>query len=206
MKMEILLATKNKNKVHELSTFLGSLTLRIRSLEDFPDIQDVREDGNTFEENAIKKAVHYAKHTGLFTLADDSGLVVDALGGAPGVRSARYAGENATDFENNMKLLEEMKNIEYERRTAAFVCCIAIADKKVLVRTVTGRCDGRILIEPRGRKGFGYDPLFLKLEYNKTFAELPLELKNRISHRAAALEKASLAIEGYLMSTDDKGS
>ncbi len=198
--MEFLLATRNKNKIREIVECLKSLTIVVRSLQDFPDAPDVKEDGSTFEENAVKKAVERAKYTGLLTLADDSGLVVDALGGAPGVRSSRYAGENATDFQNNTKLLEAMKDVVYTDRRAAFVCCMALADTNGLIRTVTGRCDGEILTAPRGRRGFGYDPLFVKLEYNKTFAELPLELKNRISHRAMALEKALLAIEAYLFS------
>ena len=197
--MEVLIATRNKNKVREIVGLLKQLTLTILSLDDFPDIPVVEEDGDTFEANAVKKATEYAKHTGLFTLADDSGLLVDALGGAPGVRSARYAGENATDFENNAKLLEELKNVDEGGRTATFICCIALADKKGLIRTVTGKCDGEILTMPQGRGGFGYDPLFKKLDYSKTFAKLPLELKNRISHRGMALEKALLAIERYLL-------
>lgn len=198
--MELLLATRNKNKIIEMSAFLKRLGLKIRSLEDFPDAPNIVEDGKTFEENAAKKALACAKHTGLLTLADDSGLIVDALNGAPGVNSHRYAGANATDFENNMKLLDQMKNVDESRRTAKFICCIALADKKGLIRTVTGKCDGVILTEPRGREGFGYDPLFMKTDYKMTFAELSLEIKNRISHRAMALEKASLAIETYLLS------
>lgn len=197
--MELLLATRNKNKIIEMTAFLKKLGLKIRSLEDFPDVPDVVEDGKTFEENAAKKAVACAKHTGMLTLADDSGLMVDALRGAPGVKSHRYAGPNATDFENNMKLLDEMKNVAFNDRTAQFICCIAIANSNGLIRTVTGKCEGIILTEPRGREGFGYDPLFMKSDYKKTFAELSLEIKNRISHRAAALEKAVLAIESYLL-------
>lgn len=197
--MELLLATRNKNKIIEMSASLKKLGLKIRSLEDFPDVPEVVEDGKTFEENAVKKAVACAKHTGLLTLADDSGLMVDALQGAPGVKSHRYAGPNATDFENNTKLLDELKNVAFNDRTAQFVCCIAIANNNGLIRTVTGKCEGIILTEPRGREGFGYDPLFMKSDYQKTFAELPLEIKNRISHRAMALEKAVLAIESYLL-------
>jgi XTP/dITP diphosphohydrolase len=204
--MEFLLATRNKNKVHEIIEYLKSLTLVVRSLQDFPDAPQVREDGSTFEQNAVKKAVECASYTGLLTLADDSGLAVDALDGAPGVRSARYAGENATDFRNNMKLLEEMKDVGSGGRTATFICCMALADRNGLIRTVTGKCEGEILTAPRGQGGFGYDPLFVKHDYNRTFAELPLELKNRVSHRAMALEKAYLAIEGYLMSLREEKS
>jgi XTP/dITP diphosphohydrolase len=198
--MELLLATRNKNKIIEMTAFLKGLKLRIRSLEDFRDAPNVVEDGKTFEENAAKKALAYAKHTGLLTLADDSGLMVDALRGAPGVNSHRYAGPNATDFENNMKLLDELKDIDDSHRTAKFVCCIALAYENRLIRTVTGKCDGVIITEPRGREGFGYDPLFMKTDYKMTFAEMSLEIKNRISHRAMALEKAMLAIESYLLS------
>ena len=197
--MELLLATRNKNKIIEMSAFLKRLGLKIRTLEDFPDAPDVVEDGKSFEENAVKKALACAKYTGLLTLADDSGLMVDALSGAPGVNSHRFAGPKATDFENNMKLLDQMKNLDASRRTAKFVCCIAVANKDRIIRTVTGKCDGIILTEPRGREGFGYDPLFMKADYKKTFAELSLEIKNRISHRAMALEKASLAIESHLL-------
>jgi XTP/dITP diphosphohydrolase len=179
---------------------LKRLKLRIRTLDDFLDMPDVVEDGKTFEDNAVKKALACAKHTGLLTLADDSGLMVDALRGAPGVNSHRYAGPNATDFENNMKLLDELKNVEDSQRTARFICCIAIAVNNRIIRSVTGKCDGVILNEPRGREGFGYDPLFMKTDYKMTFAEMSLEIKNRISHRAMALEKASLAIETYLLS------
>jgi len=202
--MDLLLATRNRNKVHEFSHMLESLTLAIRTLDDFPDAPEVIEDGGTFEANAVKKAVTLAKHTGLLTLADDSGLMVDALGGEPGVRSSRYAGENPTDFENNTKLLEQMKNVEDDRRHATFVCCIALADKNGVIRTVTGRCEGQILEDARGREGFGYDPLFAKGGYNLSFAEMSLEIKNRVSHRAMALEKALLALESYLMSDGGK--
>ncbi len=197
--MELLLATRNKNKVNEIRLFFNSLDLTMLSLDDFPEAPAVVEDGETFEENAVKKAVELAGYTGVLTLADDSGLVVDALVGEPGVMSSRYAGEDATDHQNNQKLLDEMKNVPGDRRSATFVCCIAVADKNGLIRAVEGKCNGLILTELRGREGFGYDPLFVKHDYNKSFAELPMELKNRISHRASALDKAQLVIESHLL-------
>jgi len=197
--MDIVIATRNRNKAKELKKCLADLNFTVLSLSDFPDVPPVEEDGATFEENAVKKAATVAKATGLLTLADDSGLVVDSLDGRPGVYSARYSGQNATDRENNEKLLHELEGAVNEQRQARFVCCAALADKKGLINVAKGTCEGQIGHECRGNFGFGYDPLFIKDGYNKTFAELPLETKNRISHRALALQKAKFAIERYLL-------
>lgn len=202
--MELFVATRNRNKVRELQALLGDTRLTPCSYRDFRDLPEVVEDGRTFEENATKKAVTLAKHTGLLTIADDSGLEVDALDGRPGVMSARYAGPNATDKENNEKLLAELRNVPEARRTARFRCAIALADPAGLIAAVEGVCEGRIAAEEHGTEGFGYDPLFIKDSSVKTFAELPLEVKNRVSHRALALEKALLVIENYLLTRDGK--
>ena len=163
-------------------------SMNIFTLNDFPECPDVKEDGNTFEENAIKKAVHALKCTGMTAIADDSGLEVDALNGAPGVFSARYAGEVADDRANLEKLLKEMKHIPYEKRSARFVCCIALASRGDM-QTFFGYVKGRIGTEPRGKKGFGYDPVFYPEGYDITFAEMSEEKKNAISHRYKAIKE-----------------
>jgi XTP/dITP diphosphohydrolase len=202
--MELLVATRNRGKVLELGALLKGTTVRLCSYRDFRDLPEVEEDGATFAENATKKAVTLAAHTGLLTIADDSGLEVDALGGRPGVMSARYAGPDATDKENNEKLLAELRGVPEGRRAARFRCAIAIANPEGLIAVVEGVCEGRIAPEERGTEGFGYDPLFMKADLVKTFAELSLELKNRVSHRALALEKALLVIEDYLLTRDSQ--
>ncbi|MBN1916765.1 MAG: XTP/dITP diphosphatase [Verrucomicrobia bacterium] len=204
--MELFVATRNRNKVRELQALLEDTKLTLCSFRDFRDLPEVEEDGRTFEENATKKAVALAKYTGLLTIADDSGLEVDALDGQPGVMSARYAGPDATDKENNEKLLAQLRNVPEGRRAARFRCAIALATPAGLIAVVEGVCEGRIALEERGTEGFGYDPLFVKDDSVKTFAELPLEVKNRVSHRALALEKALLVIENYLLTRDGKGT
>jgi XTP/dITP diphosphohydrolase len=159
-------------------------------LDELGQLPEIIEDGLTFEENALKKARIVALATGCLTLADDSGLVVEALDGAPGVRSARFAGEQAGDDENNSKLLTLMQNLPPEQRTAAFCCAMVLYRPDGWLRTFHGRLSGRITEEPHGTEGFGYDPLFLVPEYSKTLAELPLDCKNRISHRGQALRQA----------------
>ncbi len=196
--VEILLASQNKEKLRELIACLQGLDAIILTLDDVEGSPEVEEDGETFEENAIKKAMEIARATGTLTVADDSGLVVDALGGAPGVRSSRYAGENATDKENNEKLLREMADVPEELRGARFVCAAAVADCNGLIGVVEGSCEGSIAFEEKGQQGFGYDPLFVKTDYNKTFAELGPDIKNRVSHRFRAMQKAAILIEGYL--------
>jgi XTP/dITP diphosphohydrolase len=164
--------------------------VEVLSLVDFPDAPDVVEDRETYQDNALKKASEIAEFTGQRTLADDSGLEVDALDGAPGVYSARYAGENASDADRIHKLLEALKETPDSQRTARFVCAVAIAAPNGESQTVVGVCEGRIIHVPRGTHGFGYDPVFIPDGYEQTFAELGDAVKNRISHRARALNGA----------------
>ncbi|BEH10210.1 MULTISPECIES: XTP/dITP diphosphatase [Geobacter] len=183
----LVVATRNKGKLREIAAILDGLPFTLLSLDDFPGFPEVEEDGETFEENALKKASAAANVTGLPALADDSGLVVDALGGRPGVYSARYSGETASDEANNAKLLRELASVPYEERTAAFRCAIALCSPEGKRYTFSGELQGVILDSPRGTEGFGYDPLFFVSEKGATMAELPLEVKNVISHRGRAL-------------------
>ncbi len=196
--IKILLASRNREKLKELVACLPGVNATIVTLDDVADAPEVKEEGETFEKNATDKAVEVARATGLLTVADDSGLVVDALGGAPGVRSSRYAGENATDKENNEKLLREMASSPEGLRGARFVCTVAVADPDGVIGVVEGSCDGTIALEERGQHGFGYDPLFVKTGYSKTFAELGPDIKNRVSHRFLAMQKAAILVEKYL--------
>ena len=186
---EVVLATRNPGKLRELKAILDPFGWKILSLQDFSDIPAVVEDGATFADNAVKKAGEVARQTGRLVIADDSGLVVEALQGRPGVFSSRYAGENATDEERCQKLLAELSSVWEEKRQAVFICAIAVATPQGKTETVEGECRGRIAPAPRGKQGFGYDPIFFVPELGKTMAELPPEVKNRISHRARALEK-----------------
>ncbi len=190
--MKLVLATRNQGKVREIGDILRDQSgIELLSLRNYPDALDVVEDGKTYEENAIKKASALAEYTGHLTIADDSGLEVDALDGAPGVHSARYAGENASDQDRIAKLLDALQDIPDDRRSGRFICAVAIAEPFAKVQVVRGVCEGRIIHGPRGTSGFGYDPIFVPLDYAETFAELGDEIKNQISHRAKALEKAS---------------
>ena len=203
MNPTIVIGTRNTGKVREMQylfkRFLPHLTeISIVGLNVFPPLPPVAEDGATFHENARTKALLFAAHTGLLTIADDSGLEVDALGGAPGVRSARYAGEQASDEDNNRKLLEALKRVPADQRSARFFCALAIAAPGDLLAIVEGTCSGAIAFEPCGGSGFGYDPLFIRTDLGKTFAELPAQVKNRISHRARAFEKAAVIVERHL--------
>jgi len=195
--MDIVLATKNRNKIGEIKKILRAMDTdyRIYTFDDFPAYQDVEEDGDTFEANAVKKALHVSAHAGMPAIADDSGLEVDALNGAPGVLSARYAGESANDSANLEKLLSEMKDIPFEKRSARFVCCIALAFSGG-VKTFSGYVRGRIGIEPKGKKGFGYDPVFYPDGFDRTFAEMSDEEKNTISHRGIALKELQQYFKG----------
>ncbi len=184
---ELLVATGNKGKFHEMELLLKGTGTRLFSLKDFPGVPTVNEDGADFAENAIKKAKSAAEWAGKPTIADDSGLVVDALDGRPGVLSARFGGERATDAENNAKLLREMKDVPNEQRTASFRCVIAFCIPDGYCCTFDGELRGILLNVPRGTGGFGYDPLFMVPEYGKTLAELSMGIKNRISHRGKAL-------------------
>jgi len=185
--MKLLIATLNRGKLREIGAMLAGSRIELKSLADFPGIAEAVEDGETFEANARRKALHYAGITKLLTLADDSGLEVDALNGAPGVFSARYAGEHTDDAANNAKLLRELQGVPPERRTARFRCVMALAVPDRILATSSGEVEGRILDAPRGANGFGYDPLFFISEFSKTAAELPAETKNKISHRGRAL-------------------
>ncbi len=188
---ELLVATNNAGKVRELSQLLSDAPLRLRLLSEFDGVTEAEETGTTFTENAVLKALHYSSHAGLLTLSDDSGLAVDALGGAPGVYSARYAGSDATYAERMSKLLAEIDAAGGANRRARFVCVIAVADPSdKTVETFEGVCEGRIAHAARGAGGFGYDPLFIPEGYDKTFGELPEEVKHSLSHRARALAQA----------------
>lgn len=194
--MEILLASHNLHKLREFRDMFKSLShIELISLHQFNDYTLPEETGETFQENAILKAEHAAKHLGKWVLADDSGLVVPALRGEPGVKSKRYAGLNTTDLENRQKLLRAMEHLNDEQRTAYFVCCLAIASPTSLKKCVEGICEGHIIREAKGRHGFGYDPVFVKNDYDKTFAELDDSVKNRVSHRRKALERLLTILE-----------
>lgn len=186
---ELVLATRNPDKGRELEALLKDLDIRIRTLAEFPDAPEVVEDGETCEANAVKKAVMIAQYTKLPAVADDTGLMVQALGGRPGVHAARYAGEGATYESNCAKLLQELSGVPRERRGARFVTVAAIADPEGKVEVVQGILDGLITDRPAGMKGFGYDPVFLVPELGKTLAQLTPEEKNCISHRALAFAK-----------------
>jgi XTP/dITP diphosphohydrolase len=192
---EILVATTNPGKVRELRGMLGT-DIEWKTLADFPGLGDVEEDGATFEENARKKATEYAKATGLWTLADDSGLVVDALDGAPGVKSARFSGpfpagadRKTIDRQNIAKLLRLLEGVPKERRTARFVCCLCLTEPGRVRVEVRGTVEGVIIDKPLGDNGFGYDPVFFVPSLGKTVAQLPDEHKNAISHRGNAIRK-----------------
>ena len=185
----IVLATRNAGKMKELQQLLQGFPVEIKNLNDFGPIPEVKEDGATFDDNAYKKAAFTAKVLGLPAIADDSGLVVEALYGAPGVKSARYAGDKATDQENIEKLLGEMAG--KSNRRAAFECVISIAAPSGPALTYEGRCEGEITTEPHGDMGFGYDPVFYYPPYGKTFAEISSEEKNRVSHRGKALQEVA---------------
>ncbi len=186
---ELVLATRNRHKVIELVALLGDLGITIRTLDEFPDVPDVVEDGDTCEANAVKKARTIAEFTGLPAVADDTGLEVDALGGQPGVYAARYAGENATYEDNCRKLLRELTGVPLEKRTACFLTVAAISLPSDGIRVAQGTLEGVIAEEARGTLGFGYDPVFLIPELGKTLAQLSADQKNTISHRAKAFAK-----------------
>jgi XTP/dITP diphosphohydrolase len=198
--MDIILASRNRKKIGELKSIIEACgfsgkdaAVTIHTPDDFPHCEEVEEDGATFEANAIKKAASIFRCSGMTAVADDSGLEVDALDGAPGVFSARYAGEGAGDWANLEKLLRELNGVPDEKRGARFVCCIALATKDG-VKTFTGYVEGRIGTVPRGTKGFGYDPVFFPEGHDRTFAEMSDEEKSSMSHRGRALRE----LQGYL--------
>ena len=190
MLKSLLLGTRNPGKIHEIKLIIGDLGLELRSLQEFENVEVPEEDADTYAGNALLKAQFYARATGMAALADDSGLEVEALGGAPGVLSARYAGEHATDADRRNLLLSSLAQTGSENRRARFVCAITIARPDGAILNVSeGTCEGVITFAPRGESGFGYDPLFVPDGYDQTFGELSDAIKNRISHRARALMK-----------------
>ncbi len=182
----IVLATKNPGKIKEIRELFDDLNIDILTLEDFPDIPPIIEDGNTFEENALKKARAVAEATGKPSIADDSGLEVICLNGKPGIYSSRYAGIDSGDEKNNMKLLNELKDVPLDKRGARYVCVVALVTEDGYEKTFRGECNGIIVDTPRGKGGFGYDPIFFIPEKGKSMAELSLKEKNQISHRGKA--------------------
>lgn len=194
--MDILLATTNLHKLREFKElFKPFKKIELISLLQFPGYEAPEETGKTLIENALIKAEDAARVLKIMTLADDSGLSVPALGGMPGVYSRRYAGENATDADNRKKLLQEMAKFDEEMRQAYFECVLALATPEGEKKTFVGKCEGVLIKEERGRNGFGYDPLFVKYDYDKTFAELDEQTKNRISHRRRAFDKMIPTLE-----------
>lgn len=192
---KLLLATSNPGKIKEYRSLLDGLGYKITTLAEEGIAKIVTESGNNYKQNARLKAVTYAKLSQLTTLADDSGLEVDALNGEPGVRSARFAGEAATDAEKVSLILAKLNGVPWERRTACFKCVIAIANPGGRAELCYGECQGMIAFEAKGENGFGYDPIFFLPEIGKTMAELPLEMKNQISHRARASQKARQVLQ-----------
>ena len=200
--MDLVLATHNVHKTLELRQMLKNYThFDIYTLLDFPDYRLPEETGMTFEENANLKALHAAKALDKLVIADDSGLVVPALNGEPGVFSKRYAGLQATDKDNRNKLKEKIADLNEDERAAYFECVISLADSQGIKKCVRATVEGYLILEERGSQGFGYDPLFVKWDYNKTFAELEPDVKNRISHRRKALDKISPFLENLLCTT-----
>lgn len=189
--MKLVVATGNRNKVREIADkYAGMRGVELLGLDSFPGMPEVIEDGESFRENALKKALAVVKHTGGAAMADDSGLAVDALQGRPGIYSARYGGPGLNDADRNRRLLDEMVLVPDGGRTARFICVIVIALPDGSVFTAEGSCEGSIAREPRGDGGFGYDPVFIPAGRTITMAQIPLEEKNRISHRALALDQA----------------
>ncbi len=203
--MELVLATGNPDKQREILALLGDVPITIRTLDEFEPVPSIIEDGETCEANAIKKASRIAKHTGRLTLADDTGLEVDALGGRPGVYAARYAGEHATYEDNCRKLLKELDGVPTDKRTARFLTVVALADQSGSVETVEGVLQGAIATACSGIDGFGYDPVFLVPEQGKTLAQMTLEEKNQISHRGRALTKAKDVLQRKIQQTRESG-
>jgi XTP/dITP diphosphohydrolase len=204
--MEIVVATKNKGKIKEIREALKDIDIKILSLDEIGLEIEIEEDGKTYSENAVKKAVEVAKKSGKISLADDSGLEIDALNGKPGINSSRFAGDDADDRERNLKVLEMMKDVSHGKRGARFRCIIAIAEPNGKSYTCEGVCEGEIAERIRGAQGFGYDPIFIPhlcisagYECSKTFGELGSDVKDKISHRAKALEKAGEIIKSRLM-------
>jgi XTP/dITP diphosphohydrolase len=196
--LEVIAATRNRGKAREIREALKGLGLRILTLSDFSDVPEIDEDGKSFIENALKKARFYSKYFGKLTIADDSGLEVDRLKGLPGVYSARYSGEKASSQENNQKLLQALKGVPFSKRGARFKGILAMVSADGREVITEGSCRGKIGFKEKGKRGFGYDPLFLLPKYGKTMAELSLEEKNKISHRGKALRKLRRVIRAFM--------
>ena len=196
--VEIVAATGNPGKLSEIKTILSDLDVTLTSLKDYPGIENLPEEGDTFEENARQKALLVARKTGKIALADDSGISVDSLGGLPGVRSARFAGEDVTDLKNNLKLLKKLEGVPDGNRSAAFICCIAISKPDGNTRILRGECRGIILREFKGKNGFVYDPIFFHPPSGKTLAEMGADEKNLISHRGIALRKLKKILPAFI--------
>lgn len=195
---ELLVATTNKGKLREIKELLKDFDLKITSLADYPDAPEVIEDGKTFSQNALKKAATIALYTNKLTLGEDSGLEVKALDNRPGIYSARYAGPEATDKKNNLKLLRALRGIPLKKRQARYRCFAALVDGHGIIDVVDGRCGGLIALRAKGANGFGYDPLFYLPRYKKTFGELDPAIKSTISHRARAFKKVKASLTKYL--------
>jgi len=200
---DLLIATNNAGKIEEYRHLLQNIPFKIRTPAEIELNLEVSETGRTFEENASLKALAFAKASGILSLADDSGLEVDALNGEPGIRSRRYAGNEASDEERIKFLLDKLKDVPMEKRTARFRCVIAIASPEGQVELCSGECHGLIAFQPRGNLGFGYDPVFYFPELDKTLAELPMEIKNRVSHRGNAAREAVKILKRLAQSRND---
>lgn len=202
-RLRLLVATRNRGKLREYRQLLADMPVEVIDLEELGIMEEVAETGSTFVENAVQKALAYARLSGLWTWAEDSGLEVDALGGEPGVHSARFAGPEATDADRYRLLLQRMAHVPPGQRTARFRCVIAIATPEGRVELAEGHCEGEIALAPRGAHGFGYDPVFYLPDRQRTMAELPPEEKNRISHRAQAARTARQILERMLADLSD---
>ena len=187
---EVVLASRNKKKIAEMAALLQPYGIRVLCVGDFPGVPEVVEDGDSFAANAAKKATQVATHIDRWTIGEDSGLMVDALNGEPGIYSARYSGDGATDESNNTKLIAALADVLPAKRGAQYVCSVAVSDPAGKVRlTVERTCRGRIVDEPQGTNGFGYDPHFLIPEYHRTFGQLPASVKSQLSHRARSFHE-----------------
>jgi XTP/dITP diphosphohydrolase len=196
--MELVVATKNKKKLQEIKEILEDLKLEIISLNNYISPPRIIENGKTFRENAIKKAIKIACFSKKLTLGEDSGLCVEALNGAPGIYSSRFSGKSKSDLKNNLKLLKLLEGLPLKKRKAYYWCAVALADQRGLIGTVEGRCLGYIGFKMQGHSGFGYDPVFIVPGYKKTFAQLGSPIKHKISHRYRALEKAKKILQKYI--------
>ncbi|MFT5388283.1 MAG: XTP/dITP diphosphohydrolase [Candidatus Omnitrophota bacterium] len=195
---ELIVATKNQGKMREIRLLLKEFDLNITSLADYPEAPEIIEDGASFADNALIKAKIIGAYTGALVIGEDSGIEIDYLDGAPGIYSARYAGADATDEDNNEKMLTDLDGVTDDKRTARYQCYVAIVDCQNTIDIVNGSCEGRLTTAPRGSNGFGYDPYFLIDEYGKTFGELDPSIKASISHRAKALIKVKEVFQKIL--------